>query len=126
MDVGKRIEQYVLLRDRIKTMNDEHDVKTKPFREMLEKLGNDLQKYLLDTNQDSAATASGTAYLTTTASASIADGAAFREFVIDQALWDMLDWKANKTAVEDYAKEHNAFPPGVNFTRMQKIGVRRK
>lgn len=126
MDVGKRVEQYVGLRDRIKALNDAHDVKTKPFREMLEKLGNDLHKYLLDSHQDSAATENGTAYLTTTASATIADGAAFREFVIDQALWDMLDWKANKTAVEEYAKEYNALPPGVNFSRVQKIGVRRK
>jgi len=46
--------------------------------------------------------------------------------VIGSEAWDLLDRKANVTAVSDFIEENNAPPPGVNFSTTYVVGVRRK
>ena len=38
--------------------------------------------------------------------ASIRDATAFQNYVIENRAWDMLDWKANVTAVGDFITEN--------------------
>jgi hypothetical protein len=59
-------------------------------------------------------------------SATIADGEMFRGYVTDNALFDLVDWKANATAVAAHIDEHKVPPPGVNYTTTFVVGVRRK
>lgn len=74
---------------------------------------------------DSVKTPHGTAYRTTRRSASIADGAVFRQYVIDNENFDLVDWRANAIAVDDFIKENGVQPPGVNFSSTYTVGVRR-
>jgi hypothetical protein len=120
------IGRYVRLRDTIKEADKAHKEKLAPFRDMLEELGNQMLGMLHATGQDSAASAHGTVYKTTRKSASLADPAEFRRFVIGGELWDLADWKANPTAIEQFIGEHGAQPPGVNFQQVIEVGVRRK
>lgn len=133
----KRIEQYVKLRDEIKRLDDEHKSKMKPYRDTLEQLNGVILQGLQATNSDSAATAAGTAYRTTKPSASIADATAFWSFVTTQGYWDLLDKRANITAVKDYIEQQEELaksdptikpgpPPGINYTTKVEVGVRRK
>ncbi len=124
-DMETRIAQYVGLRDKIKELDDQHKAKMKPYREMLEKLNNMLLANLLTVGGNSVATDAGTAYVTTKKSATLADTAAFRRFVIGGELWDLIDMKANAPAVEAFIEEHKSPPPGVNFTTHNEVGVRR-
>jgi hypothetical protein len=125
IDIAKRVEQYVKLRDKIKELEDKFDEQIKPYKDMLEQLNSLLLDHLNTTNQDSAKTAAGTVYRSERVTASLADAAAFRRFVIGGEHWDLADWKANSTTVQAFNTEHGALPPGVNLNRAYKVGVRR-
>jgi hypothetical protein len=70
-------------------------------------------------------TKGGTIYTSTRYTASLADPEAFMKFVIETRQFDLLDRKANSTAVKDYVGEHNVLPTGCNLTAMKTLGVRR-
>lgn len=125
LDISKRVDQYVALRDKIKKLDDEHKEKMKPYREVLEKLNGVLLEHLNQIGGDSVRTEAGTVYRTAKKSASLADADAFMRFVIGNEAWDLLDRKANVTAVADFIEENNAAPPGVNFSTAFVVGVRR-
>jgi hypothetical protein len=125
LDISKRVDQYVRLRDEIKRLDDEHKTKMKPYRDALEKLNSLLLTHLNDIGGDSVKSAAGTVYRTERKTASLADPDIFMRFVIDNEAWDLLDRKANVTAVVDYIEENNAEPPGVNLNRTYIVGVRR-
>lgn len=124
-DISTRVEQYVKLRDTIKKMDDDHKEKMKPYRELLEELGSALLGHLNNVGAENVKTAAGTFYKTTKKSASIADGSAFWAFVVSNEAWDLIDKRANATAVEDFIKENSTPPPGVSFNTRHEVGVRR-
>ncbi|KRQ07508.1 hypothetical protein [Bradyrhizobium manausense] len=76
-------------------------------------------------NGNSVATDAGTVYRSEKKSASLADAQAFMDYVIQNNAWDLIDRKANVTAVEDFINQHNAPPPGVNWSSTFVAGVRR-
>lgn len=119
------IGQYVKVRDRIEQADAAHKEKLKPVKELLERLNNQILDALNTAGGKSISTTNGTAYRTAKSSASIEDAVNFKDFVIANELWEMLDWRANKTAVEDYLKEYEAPPPGVKFSSVFVVGVRR-
>jgi len=125
LDISKRVNQYVRLRDEIKRLDDEHKERMKSHREVLEKLNNVLLSHLNDINGDSVRTDTGTVYRSAKKSASLADPDAFMRFVIGEQAWDLLDRKANVTAVADFIEDHQTPPPGVNFSTTFVVGVRR-
>ena len=125
LDISKRVDQYVRLRDQIKKLDDEHKEKMKPYKEVLDKLNGVLLAHLNEIHGDSVRTGSGTVYRTAKKAASLADADAFMQFVIDNEAWDLLDRKANVTAVSDFIEENGGTPPGVNFSSTYIVGVRR-
>lgn len=120
-----RIEQFVKLRDKIKELNDAHKKSMEPYNAMLETLSGLMLQHLQNIGADSVAAKSGTVYRTVKHTASIADASAFWQHVVDNEAWDLIDKKANVTAVGDYIEEHQAPPPGINFTSVFTVGVRR-
>ena len=125
-DVAKRVQQYVAVRDRLKEIEDEHQKRRQPLLEIQNLLAGLLQEALQKAGANSIATPSGTCYETTQHSATVADPEAFMQFVIENKAWELLDRKANKTAVRDYATEHaGRLPPGVNLSSIKTVGVRR-
>lgn len=125
IDINKRTDQYVKLRDHIKELDDAHKAKMKPYRETLDELNLVLLGYLNEIGVSNAKTESGTVYKTEKKSVTIADMTVFWDFVKSSEEWDMIDKKANVTAVGDYLKENNALPPGLNMTTTNVVGVRR-
>jgi hypothetical protein len=121
----KLVDQYVRLRDQIKKMDDEHKERMKPYREALEKLNGVLLSHLNEIEGDSVRTSVGTVYRTAKKSATLADPEAFMRFIIGSGEWDLLDRKANVTAVADFIEENETLPPGVNFSTTYVVGVRR-
>jgi hypothetical protein len=125
LDISKRIDQYVRLRDEIKRLDDEHKDKMKPYRDALEKLNGLLLDHLNIVGGDSVKSEHGTVYRTQRRSASLADPDAFMRFVIENEAWDLLDRKANVTAVVDFIEENEVAPPGVSLNQAYIVGVRR-
>jgi len=124
-DLEKRTQQYIVLRDKIKSIEEQHKLALKPFKEAQERLENLFFAALNDANVDSMKTAAGTFYKSVQSSASIADSAEFQRFVIGSQAWELLDWRANKTAVAALVDSSGAAPPGVNFNTHIKVNVRR-
>lgn len=119
------VAQFVKLRDSLKAADDAHKAKTKEAREYKEQLEAKLLARLNEIGGNAVKTDHGTVHRTTKKTASIADGDAFRKFVQSQKLFDLVDWRANALAVEDYINEHHAPPPGVNYSKTYTVGVRR-
>lgn len=124
-NIDDLVSQYIRLRDKIKEVEDAHKEKLKTAKEHLEHLNNTLLDRLNQLGGESVKTAHGTVYRTTRRSASIADGDTFRQFVINNEAFDLVDWRANANAVDDFIKEQQAPPPGVNFSTTYTVGVRR-
>jgi hypothetical protein len=124
-NIEELVAQYVKLRDRLKEADDAHKKKTKDARDYLDRLNGKLLERLNEIGGDSVKTEAGTAYRTTRRSATIADGEVFREFIITNEAFDIVDWRANASAVEDYIRAEGGPPPGVNFTTAFTVGVRR-
>jgi hypothetical protein len=120
-----RVAQYVALRDLIKAKEAEHKEKIKPLKDTLEKLNGVMLSHLDKIGGDSVKTGHGTVYRSAKESASIADMSAFWTFVVVNGDFDLVDKKANVTAVKDYIEKNKAPVPGVNYSKHFVVGVRR-
>lgn len=125
VDVDKRVGQYIQIRDKLKEMDKEFEEKRKPLLDLQNVLSGWMQEFLEKSGGTAIKTKHGTVYLSTRYSASLADPEAFMNFVIENKLYDLLDRRANSTAVKDYVTEHNELPPGANLTALKIVGVRR-
>ncbi len=136
IDINKRTEQFVKLRDKIRDIKERHKKELKPYNEALEKLGNMLLDHLNQIGVESVRADAGTPHKVIERSAAIADKDAFWAWVVTQGKWEFLDYKANVTAVAQHIEEQlekakedptivPAAPPGVNYSERYKIGVLR-
>lgn len=134
--VEGRVAQYVKLRDMIRKMEEDHKQKITPFKDTLEQLGSWLLAQLDQQKVESARTNAGTVYRSIKRSASIADENAFWTYVITSGNFDLLDKRANITAVADFIAEQTQKaktdpnvqvgpPPGINYQERFTVGVRR-
>lgn len=126
MTMEELVAKFVAVRDHIDATTELQKEALAPFKKIKEDLGALILNKLQAQGADSVATPSGTAYVSTKRSATIADGEAFWDYVVGQKAWDLVDKKANAPAVEDFINEHKIMPPGINFTKIQTLGVRRK
>lgn len=125
-DIDKRIGQYIEVRDAIKRVEERQEAERKPLLEIQEKLAGIIRTFMENNNiTDNLKSKTGTAYLSTRWSASLADPQAFMDFVTRTGKFELLDRRANVTAVKDYVKEHNVLPAGCNLNAIQTVGVRR-
>lgn len=125
-DINKRVAQYIQVRDALKRIDAEYEQKRKPLLELQEVLSGRLRTFIETNKLENLKTEAGTCYISTRYTASLADPAIFMDFVIKNQAFDLLDRRANATAVTAYVKEHNNLPPGCNLNGIQSVGVRRK
>jgi len=126
-EIEKRVGQYIALRDKIAKIKEEQEAVLKPYTDTLLKLNNILLEQLTVAGVDSVTVRGvGTVFKNTKDSATVADGAEFRRFIIGGELWELIDWRANTPSVRAYMEEHDGTPPpGLNFRRSVVVGVRR-
>lgn len=119
------VDRYVKLRDRKAQMKKEYEASVSAIDDALTRCENYLLGVLDQQGAESIKTGSGTAYVSTKATASVADKEAFLQFVRTSEEWAMLDVRANKTTVEQFRKEHHDNPPGVKWNELRTVNVRR-
>lgn len=121
-----RVQQLFALRAKIKEVKDAQKAALAPFLEAEEKLEAVLTAALQQSGGTSfAVRGTGTIYLGTETSATVADGDEFKRHVIGEQAWGLVDWRANKTGVKEFIQAHGgAVPPGVNYTSRIRLGVR--
>ena len=128
VDLNTRVGQYVKLRDLKTQLKDKHKAELAPIDEAMEQLEQVLLGALNAQNADSVKTASGTVYKSVKESASMADPAAFWSYVIASGNFDLIDKKANVTAVKAHIEDpanNGQPPPGINFSSVALPRVRR-
>lgn len=126
MDLAKATDYYIRTRDKISEIEKRHKDELKPLKEALDKLNTQIIDLIQQTGGNSVNIKGvGTAYLITDVSVSIADPGEFKRHVIGSEAWDLIDWRANKTAVNDFLTEQHGLPPGINYSTRIKAGVRR-
>lgn len=118
-------ERVIRLRDAIKEAERKHKEKIAPAKEMLEQMENNLLAELNKLGITKFGGKHGTVFKSNRNSATIADGSVFRDYVITNGVWDLVDWRANATAIAEHITEHHVPPPGVNFATIVTVNVRR-
>lgn len=124
-DMEKRVAQYVQIRDAIEALQKRHSEELKPLRELLDALGGRIQQFLDTNNLENLKTSAGSCYLSTRYTTSVADAKAFMDYVVESKNFDLLERRANATAVKAYVQEHGHLPAGVNMSALTSVGVRR-
>lgn len=125
MNYNEMVEHYVRLRDKRAEYKAEFDAKVQKIDLVLEKIEQKLMAYMNDTGIESIRTGAGTAYRSIKTTASVADRDIFLDFVRDHDAWELLETRAAKKAVEDYRAANDELPPGVNWSAVATINVRR-
>jgi len=124
-NVGDVIRTYMKLRDQKAVI--EGEVKGK-LTDLVAKM-NKLEAYL-KTQMDAQGLTSfksefGTAFLTTTDYASVADWDKLLTFVRENEAYDMLTKSVSKTAVRSHIDEKKTIPPGVNYGTKLEVNIRK-
>lgn len=123
----KVVEAFVKTREEMKQLEKELEEKLKPLKELQEKREAWLMQEIQKTGLKNLPTKFGTAYILRSESLTCADWDTFLEYIRDNEKWELLEHRVAKTAALEIMGEEreNPPPPGVNYTAIQKIGVRK-
>lgn len=125
VDLTAYVAKYIALRDMIAEKNKQWEAELAPLKDVKNALDSFFGEQLAKSNVTSMRTTAGTITSTARKSATLEDALAFRTFVQQMGEWELADIRANADAVETYAKENKQLPPGVKYSVMNTISVRR-
>lgn len=120
------IAQYLRLR---KDRDTDDEAYAQIRREVYEQPMKAIEMQLLDTLNTLGSTSLkskyGTAMKVHGSSLTTADSSLFRRHVIGLEAWELVDWRPNKTAIEDLIKNGEVLPPGLNREPVVNVRVRK-
>jgi len=123
--VDKIIEAYIMRRGQKEAIEADVKEQVAGIKDNMAKLETWIQAKSDETGVKSFNTDHGTAFLTTSDFASVANWDEVLEFVKANDAWDMLTKGVAKKAVRDYIDLEGAVPNGVNFGTKVGVSVRR-
>jgi septal ring factor EnvC (AmiA/AmiB activator) len=121
------IAAYVKTRDSLDKFRKEFKEREAEIKALQEKRENWLASQLTATGQTSAATPHGTAFFSSTESATVADWDVLLDYILTNESYELLERRVSKTAVLEIMghKRDQAPPPGINYTSIRCVNVRR-
>lgn len=119
------IKAYLQLRNACDAIEAEAKAQVKVHKEKMAKLESYMQMELDRQGSTSVKTDAGTAFVSTTDFAAVADWDQTLNFIKEQGAFDMLEKRVSKMAVRAYIEEHKAVPPGVNYGTKVELVVRK-
>ena len=125
MNTKELVGVYIRLRDRRSKRKAEFEASDAGDKAMQDKIEQKLMAQFNEDGSDSVKTEFGTAYKSVRTSATVADWDTVLDFIKVRELWNMLEHRVSKTAVEQFIAENEDTPPGVNITQQTVINVRR-
>jgi len=126
LQLDKMIQSYIALRDRKRAIEAKHKEELAPYTKVMEEIEGKMLTHMQKSGSNSVNTDAGTAYKTTKLSATIRDGAAFRQWVVETGSYAVVDWRANANAVFEYIEDNGGVvPPGVNASTRVTVNFRR-
>jgi len=125
LTVDKVISTYIKLRGQKEAIESDTREEVADIKEKMAKLEAWIQAESDRTGVKSFKTDAGTAFLTTSDFASVADWDEVLAFIKNTGAWEMLTRKVSKKAVREYIDEAGSVPNGVNFGTKVGVNVRR-
>ncbi len=125
LTVDNVIKTYIGLRDKKSTIKAAFEAEEKLLNEKLDKIGAWIKEQADAQGVTSFKTKHGTAFLSTTDFANVADWDAVLNFIQANGAYDMLEKRVSKKAVRAWIDNTKAVPPGINFGTRVDVGVRR-
>jgi hypothetical protein len=125
VNVDDVIATYMKLRDQKAAIEGEVKDKVAAIKTKMEKLEAWIKEKADAEGVTSFKTKHGTAFLTTTDYANVADWDAVLTFIQENGAYDMLEKRVSKTAVRGYIDQQKAVPPGINYGTKLEVNVRK-
>ena len=124
-NVGDVIRTYMKLRDQKAAIEGEAKDRVSGLKAKMEKLEAFLKTQMDAQGLTSFKSDHGTAFLTTTDYANVADWDAVLDFIVENDAYDMLEKRVSKIAVRGYIEQTKAVPPGVNYGTKLEVNIRK-
>lgn len=125
VNVDDVIATYMKLRSQKEAIEAEVKARVSGIKTKMEKLEAWIKEQADAQGVTSFKTKHGTAFLTTTDYANVADWDAVLGFIRENEAFDMLEKRISKTAVRGYIDANKAVPPGVNYGTKLEVNVRK-
>lgn len=125
MKVDDVIAAYMRLRDKKESMEAAVKEQTKELKEKMEKLEAWIKEQADVQGVTSFKTKHGTAFLTTTDYANVADWDAVLNYIRENDAYDMLEKRVSKVAVRGYIDANKSVPAGVNYGTKLEVNIRK-
>lgn len=126
MDSDALTKTYIKIREARSLAKKEWEAKDQELKEKLDRIEAEMLKFLNETHQESARTASGIFYKQEEITPTGSDWDALYRWIAKNDAFDALDRRIKKTFIKTYMEEHNgAIPPGISVFREYVVRVRR-
>lgn len=123
--IEDQVDKYLRLRDIKAKLKVKHTTELEPIEAALKAIEGALLTQFQATGTESVRTKAGTAYKSTRTSATVADWEQTLDYIKSHEMWDLLERRVSKNAVEEFKEEYNDLPPGINWREEVSINVRR-
>ena len=123
--VDSVIKTYMKLRSEKEAIEAEVKDQVSGIKGKMEKLEAWLKAKADADGVTSFKTEHGTAFLTTTDFANVADWDAVLNFIRDNEAYDMLEKRVSKLAVRGYIDANKAVPPGITYGTKLEVNIRK-
>jgi hypothetical protein len=125
VNVDDVVATYMKLRSQKEAIEAEVKDRVSTIKAKMEKLEAWIKEQADAQGVTSFKTKHGTAFLTTTDYANVADWDAVLGFIREQEAFDMLEKRISKIAVRGYIEANKAVPPGVNYGTKLEVNIRK-
>jgi ATP-dependent Lon protease len=123
--VEKVIDAYLKLRIEKETKDAKHREEVKAIKEKMGKLEGWIKTQADEQGVTSFRTDNGTAFLTTSDYANVADWDSVLRYIQKHEAFDLLERRVSKMAVRGYIDLNKSVPPGVNYGTAISVSVRK-
>lgn len=124
-NIGDVIRTYMKLRDQKTAIEAEVKERVSDLKTKMEKLEAYLKTQMDAQGLTSFKSDYGTAFLTTTDYANVADWDAVLDFIRDNEAFDMLEKRVSKIAVRGYIDANKSVPPGITYGTKLEVNIRK-
>ncbi len=123
--IEKVIDAYLKLRVEKEIKDAKHREEIKLLKDKMTKLEGWIKTQADEQGVTSFRTEHGTAFLTTSDYANVADWDSVLRYIQKHEAFDLLEKRVSKMAVRGYIDLHKSVPPGVNYGTAISVSVRK-
>lgn len=126
------VAKYLELRDRRSENKAAFEAKDRELRGMMEKIEGYLHEYLVTSGLEQSATKQATVFKTRKEYFNVADWDSLCAYVKENDAWGLLEKRVGKNTAKEIMDAdangvyQNPPPPGVNYTAVETVQIRRK